>query len=149
MELTAEETRQVVDLARKNYTPSEISQELSLPIAAIFPTLREKKLMASHEDITKEAINALRQDNMDVAIKIGALTARTMDKAMELVSKADSPEELHTVVKVAEVVARIRGMIPKEAQTNVQINNIIGFEFVSIAGQEDLVQIDYQDGVVE
>lgn len=137
-----ETEKEIISLAKKKYTPKEISEKLDLPVAAIFPTLRDKKLMHGHEDITKEAIEVLRHDNMEVAEKIGMLTAKTMDKATQMIDAVETPDELLTIVKVADMVAKIRGMIPKEAQTNIQVNNIIGFEFVSIAGQEDLVQIE-------
>lgn len=145
MELTEDEHKQVLSLGRKKYTPHQISEELCLPLSAVYEPLRKANLVKKHEDITNEAIEILRHDNLDVAEKLGRVTSRAADKALEMVNSVESADELSTLIKVTEVIARVRGMIPKEAQTNIQVNNIIGFEFVSIEGQENLVQTETID----
>lgn len=142
MELTSEQNKEIIKLARAYHTPKEISEKMKLPVSVIYKPLRDAKLIKSQKDINEEAIEILRSDNMEVAYKIGLVTSKAIDKALELVYSSEDVESLQGIVKVTEMVAKVRGMIPKEAQTNIQVNNIIGFEFVAIDNANELVQTE-------
>ena len=105
------------------------------------------------EDINTGAIEELRSGNMELATKLRVLIHKTIDKASSMVDEVDTPAELNTIMKTAEIAMKSLGLAPTESITNVQINAISGFEFIEIEHDEPTRQISinevYQDAIIE
>ena len=97
------------------------------------------------QEITLQAIDELRSGNMELATKIRILVHRTIEKANEMVDQVETPLELQTLIRTAEIAAKTVGLAPTESVTNVQINAISGFEFIEIDVEEETRQIKLQE----
>jgi len=97
------------------------------------------------QEITLQAIDELRSGNMELATKIRTLVHRTIEKANEMVDQVETPLELQTLIRTAEIAAKTVGLAPTESVTNVQINAISGFEFIEIDVEEETRQIKLQE----
>lgn len=97
------------------------------------------------QEITLQAIDELRSGNMELATKIRTLVHRTIEKANEMVDEVETPLELQTLIRTAEIAAKTVGLAPTESVTNVQINAISGFEFIEIDVEEETRQIKLQE----
>ena len=97
------------------------------------------------QEITLQAIDELRSGNMELATKIRTLVHRTIEKANEMVDEVETPLELQTLIRTAEIAAKTLGLAPTESVTNVQINAISGFEFIEIDVEEETRQIKLQE----
>lgn len=86
--------------------------------------------MFEEKDETIQAVDLLRSGNMILADKLKLLIHSVIDKANKLVDDVDSPNELMTLMRTAEVAAKTMGLAPTESVTNVQINAISGFVYV-------------------
>lgn len=97
------------------------------------------------QEITLQAIDELRSGNMELATKIKTLVHRTIEKANEMVDQVETPLELQTLIRTAEIAAKTVGLAPTESVTNVQINAISGFEFIEIDLEEETRQIKLEE----
>ena len=88
----------------------------------------------------EKAIESLRSGNTKLAGIIKDATMNAVVKATELIGESDNARDLKNCIDVIESATKIVGLSPKEAQTNIQINAINGFEFVEIDA-EDIKQL--------
>lgn len=95
--------------------------------------------MKSLQDIQENSEKILRQDNELLATKLAKLIHKTIDKAGEMVEDADTPSDLYTAIKIAEVAGKITGIVTEKSVTNIQINQISGFTFVEV-DKERIIQ---------
>lgn len=97
------------------------------------------------QEITIQAIDELRSGNMELATKIRTLVHSTIDKANEMVQEVESTMELQSLIRTAEIAAKIAGLAPTESVTNVQINAISGFEFIEIDSEDYTKQLTIEE----
>lgn len=89
------------------------------------------------DNMTAEEI--FQSSNKTLADKLRTLVLKSVDKANEMVSEAERPEDIYTAIKIAEVAGKITGIVREKQQINMQINQITGFTFIEV-NKENLVQ---------
>ena len=92
----------------------------------------------------EKAIESLRSGNTKLAGIIKDATMNAVVKATELINESDNARDLKNCIDVIESATKIVGLSPKEAQTNIQINAISGFEFIEV-DEDDIVQIQHSE----
>ena len=96
----------------------------------------------SKEVMTPEEIFTSKND--EIALKLRGLVINSIDKANEMIIKADRPEDALVAMKIAEIAGKITGIVKDKAQTNVQINQITGFTFIEASNPADAENIVQQ-----
>jgi hypothetical protein len=91
-------------------------------------------------DEQQTAIDNLRSGNVKLSTLIKDATYTAVERAVEFINNAEDSKSLKQSIDVIESAAKIVGLSPKEAQTNIQINAINGFEFIEMS-TEDIKQI--------
>ena len=135
--------KEMVNMAKKDVAPKIIAKELGINAQVVVSELMKADALRPHEEVTEAAITLLRSNNMELGGLISDTLITSMRKARDLSKDVKTPKELLDNMRVVELAARVAGMIPKENQTNVQVNNIVGFEFIEINGDEiDTIQKD-------
>ena len=88
-------------------------------------------------EMTAEEI--FQSSNKTLADKLRTLVLKSVDRANEMVSEAERPEDIYIAIKIAEVAGKITGIVREKQQINMRINQITGFTFIEV-NKENLVQ---------
>jgi len=99
-------------------------------------------------DENEKAIEELRSGNTKLASLIKDATMSAVKKASEMIACADNSKSLKDSISVIESAAKIVGLSPKEAQTNIQINAINGFEFIEM-DVDEIRQLQHNEEFID
>ena len=134
--IPAKKRTEMINMSKNGVGPKLIAKELGINPQVVVSELLKADALRPHEELTEAAITLLRSNNMELGGLISDTLITSVRKARELSQEVKTPKELLDNMRVVELAARVAGMLPKESQTNVQVNNIIGFEFVEVTGDE-------------
>ena len=100
--------------------------------------------MSEDTNTQQSAIENLREGNFNLSNVVKNAVNLTVNKTTELIGTTDDINELLTAIKVIETSCKIVNLTPREAQVNVQINAISGFDYIEL-DEEDIIQITQEE----
>lgn len=122
------------------YSYRESAEKSGITVGALVTHVKRNGLVPARNETLEDALDVFSQGKVQLADKIVTLTNKAVKRAIELVDDADNIGDVKNAILIAETVARMHSLVPKETQVNVQVNAVVGFEFVPVAGTGDTTQ---------
>ena len=93
----------------------------------------------------QDAIDSLRSGNMSLAQLMKSTVELALEKNKTTLAEGDGDvNDILSAIRVVETAGKIVGLTPKETQTNISLNAVVGFDFIEV-DEEDIRQITGQD----
>ena len=94
------------------------------------------------------AIDNLRSGNYQLSELMKDTVHNALVKNKQLLEDAEDVDEVLSAIKVVETAGKITGLSPKETQTNISLNAVVGFDFIEV-NADDLLQLSQEDDFEE
>lgn len=89
------------------------------------------------------------ENNNELALNLRKLIHKTVSKANDLIDDCETPNDLLTAAKIAEVAGKMTGIVQEKQQINMQINNISGFTFIEVDKEAVIQQYEADKQLIE